>query len=718
MKLFTQIINSEYARKAGGLYGLIFILQLCLLPLAAQDLPTVAIMEFEPSGMSATDAANITSRFSYELSRTNRFRITEREMMKAILDEQEFQLSGCTSSECVVEVGQLLSVEYMIAGEVTKTFDLYSLHVRLISVESGEVLAQVVEDYEGAARDFITGTVRNAALKLAAEAGTGRGETASQSVQNVITQTGRVSFVLNVAPVNVFIDGYYSGENSTKTVNLSLPAGDHKIRLSAPGYRDYEKTLSVLPDQNIEYSVELQKGAAAVGVADVKTGIVVVRSTPDGARVYFDGRDAGTTPVQIPKAGAGRHSLRVEKALYHAYLEEIDVQPDGIVQILAELQPAFGSLTISSAPAGAVVSLNSQVKGRTPLTISELASGEYEIALTKELYHDYTEKFIITDGSENQRDITLLPAFGKLTVATEPEGAVVYLDGQERGRTPLSLDEIPSGDYTLRIVKDLYQQIETTIAIADGKTNQLNYILEPKFGTLNIAGAPPGAEITINGKAAGTLPLSNYKVAAGLVEITVKMKDYHTKTLYQEVNVGDLHNLDIRLARHTGTIVVLTDPPGAEIKLNSNNYGASPQILKEMPTGLYNLTISHPDYLTVNRNFYLDLNDRKELNIKLMTYQGSLQQQIDGLRRRQKYSVGVAAALGLLAGGLELYSRKLYGDYEDATETGRADELFDQSNSLHRISGYVAAGAGLSLAPSVYWQVDIGKLKRKLLEKK
>lgn len=713
MKILSRILNTINVQKTNRLICWIFLMMLCLSPLIAQDLPTVAIMEFEPSGMSETDAANITSRFSYEFSKTNRFRITEREMMEKILDEQEFQLSGCTSSECVVEVGQLLSVQYMIAGKVTKTFNIYSLHIRLIDVESGEITAQVMEDYEGSVRDFITGTVRNAALKLAAEARISGSGSSGELAKRVVTKTGQVSFTLNISPVNVFIDDNYSGENNTKTVNLSLPMGDHTIKLSARGYQDYEKVISVLPDQNIEYSVEMQPGATE-SVTDINTGIVVVRSIPEGARVYFDGRDVGTTPVQIPKAGTGKHLLRIEKTLYHDYLEEISVQPDGIIQVLVELDAAFGSLTIVSIPAGAVVSLNEQIKGRTPLIINELASGEYEITITKDLYHIYTERFIITDGSENTRDITLLPAFGELIIDTEPGGATVYLDGQNRGQMPASFNELPSGTYALRIGKDLYQPVETTIIIEDGKTNKQDYILEPRFGTLNITGTPVGAYVIINGNEAGALPLKNYKVSAGLVEITVKEDMFHDNTLSRQVNIGDMHDLDIQLERHTGAIVVLTDPPGAAVDLNNKNYGDSPKILKDMPTGLYDLAITHPDYLTVNRNFSLALNERKEFDIKLMTYAGSIQQEIDQVKWKRNINIASAGLLGITAGVIKIMSINAYKNYENATVTADALDFYDKANSLNKLSGYIGIAAGISATPIIKWQIDIGKLGRKL----
>ncbi len=377
MKILSRIIDLINIQQKCRLICCIFLMSLCLSPLIAQDLPTVAIMEFEASGMSENDAANITSRFGYELSKANRFRITEREMMEQILKEQQFQLSGCTSSECVVEVGQLLSVKYVVAGKVQKTIDFYSLHIRMISVESGVVITQVIEDYEGSAKDFVTIAVRNAAMKLAAESGTIKTSFSNNAVTN-IAQTGQVTFSLNVTPVNVFIDGSFSGENITEIVSLSLPSGDHTIKLISQGYIDYEKAITILPDQSIDYKVELKKGVSE-SVNTVTTGIIVVRSVPEGATVFVDGRDAGKTPVQIPKAGSGKHTVRASKALYHDYLEEITVEPDGIIQVQASLTAAFGSLSILSQPDGAVVTLNGQIKGKTPLMINELASGEYDI---------------------------------------------------------------------------------------------------------------------------------------------------------------------------------------------------------------------------------------------------------------------------------------------------------------------------------------------------
>jgi hypothetical protein len=230
------------------------------------------------------------------------------------------------------------------------------------------------------------------------------------------------------------------------------------------------------------------------------------------------GIEKGTTTLQITDIGVGDHEIRVEKNLYYSYSEIVNIQPDMIGEVKAELKPNFGSLSINSVPTGSVVMINGQVKGKTPYSIDRIKSDSYNITVSKDLYHTYEENFIIIDGSENPRDISLTPAFGELTVKTNPTGAEVRIDGQSRGATPFELDELPSGNYHLTLTKDLFQTIDLDIVIEDGKNLELNLKLEARSGTLSITGKPNGAEIQANEKKIGNLPLKDYRIAEGMVE--------------------------------------------------------------------------------------------------------------------------------------------------------------------------------------------------------
>ena len=72
--------------------------------LSAQEHQSIAVLEFEGRGISAYEAGSLTDRLRSELVKTGAITVVERGRMDRILEEQDFQLTGCTSDECAVEV--------------------------------------------------------------------------------------------------------------------------------------------------------------------------------------------------------------------------------------------------------------------------------------------------------------------------------------------------------------------------------------------------------------------------------------------------------------------------------------------------------------------------------------------------------------------------------------------------------------------------------------
>ena len=110
---------------------------------------TVAIIDFDARGISTLEAQTLTDRFRTSVVGTGAVIVVERAMMLDIIEEQGLQQSGCTSSECAVEVGALLGVEYMIGGSIGKLGDTFTIDSRLISVESGASVQVKEITYQG-----------------------------------------------------------------------------------------------------------------------------------------------------------------------------------------------------------------------------------------------------------------------------------------------------------------------------------------------------------------------------------------------------------------------------------------------------------------------------------------------------------------------------------------------------------------------------------------
>ncbi|MEE9161770.1 MAG: CsgG/HfaB family protein [Candidatus Neomarinimicrobiota bacterium] len=126
------------------------LIGLCLpVSLFSQDLHSVAVLDLDARGISAVETASLTDRLRSELVKTGALTIVERGQMQQILTEQDFQLAGCTSDECAVEVGQLLGVTQMIAGSIGRIGATYLLDIRIIDVTTGAIMQTLTQNYRG-----------------------------------------------------------------------------------------------------------------------------------------------------------------------------------------------------------------------------------------------------------------------------------------------------------------------------------------------------------------------------------------------------------------------------------------------------------------------------------------------------------------------------------------------------------------------------------------
>jgi len=120
----------------------IFLLSIVLIFLTidsyGQDrLPHIAVIPFSPINVSESDAEAITGLFETALVNTGAYRVIEQSQMHEILKVQEFSMSDCTSEECAVEIGQLLSAEQIILGTLASVGGKYILYAKIVDVAKG-----------------------------------------------------------------------------------------------------------------------------------------------------------------------------------------------------------------------------------------------------------------------------------------------------------------------------------------------------------------------------------------------------------------------------------------------------------------------------------------------------------------------------------------------------------------------------------------------------
>ena len=89
-------------------------------------------------GIDQEEAILLTDVLSVEIYRSGRFTILNRDDMKAVLTEKEFELAmGCDDNVCLLENVEKLAVNKLIAGNIGKLGEKYIITIRLIN-EDGE----------------------------------------------------------------------------------------------------------------------------------------------------------------------------------------------------------------------------------------------------------------------------------------------------------------------------------------------------------------------------------------------------------------------------------------------------------------------------------------------------------------------------------------------------------------------------------------------------
>ncbi len=133
----------------------------------AEPVPLVAVNALEGRGIDANEAATLTDVLRVKLMKSKKYEVMERGQMETILKEQAFQQSGaCTDQECIVEMGQILGIEQIIAGSIGKVGSAYSINVRIISVKTGKILNSVSHSYTGPIENLLTTEMTVVANKL------------------------------------------------------------------------------------------------------------------------------------------------------------------------------------------------------------------------------------------------------------------------------------------------------------------------------------------------------------------------------------------------------------------------------------------------------------------------------------------------------------------------------------------------------------------------
>ena len=146
-----------------------------------------------------------------------------------------------------------------------------------------------------------------------------------------------------------------------------------------------------------------------------------------------------------------------------------------------------GRLLVRSVPPGAAVTVNGEPRGVTPLALSDLPYGDYDLRVILDGYNARehrlaisSEEPIVSISSQLGRVVEPQTArgVGSIFVDTRPRGVNVWLDQRLVGETPMLIPDVAAGAHDVEFRLDGYRNWTTTVQVGPSEQARVTASLD------------------------------------------------------------------------------------------------------------------------------------------------------------------------------------------------------------------------------------------------
>lgn len=192
----------------------------------------------------------------------------------------------------------------------------------------------------------------------------------------------------------------------------------------------------------------------AARLASLRGGLVV-KTVPEGAEVGVGSVVWEKAPFTLKDLKVGRHPVKARLSNFDEWSGEVLIKENEFSELVIQLSRSHGSLQVTANVPQATYELRppgsegTVQTGSLPLQIASLPTGKYELTTTTAGLPPDTRSILIGSGEAVREAIQF--QFGRVSITSQPSEAEVFINGQKKGVTPLTLDRIPPGAFESQI---------------------------------------------------------------------------------------------------------------------------------------------------------------------------------------------------------------------------------------------------------------------------
>jgi len=276
----------------------------------------------------------------------------------------------------------------------------------------------------------------------------------------------------------------------------------------------------------------------------------------------------------------GEYVLKVSAEGYHPYEQNITVSDADTQQLEIQLAPLPGTVTLTTQPAGAVITVDEAVLGPSPLKDRVFEAGRYAVSASLARYQRWQGELEVIGRNQSQTlDIMMVPDWAQVTFTTTPVSVTATVDGEVSEITERGV-EVLSGERSLTLSAPGFMPATIPLTIVAGVDQDLGSItLTPADATLTLNSTPAGAGVSVDGTFAGLTPMVLPLSPGENHTISLSKAGYRGARLSLSLSRGEMAERAVTLQPELGEVRFAIEPAEAEIVVNGKVMGTGSQVL-------------------------------------------------------------------------------------------------------------------------------------------
>lgn len=320
--------------------------------------------------------------------------------------------------------------------------------------------------------------------------------------------------------------------------------GTYTVNASRKGYVPLEQEIEVSSGGFQSFDFEMQELPG-------RLQLLVEPVVP--LRVSVGDIEASVDADNIVLLERGLQVLTIETDRYLAETLELDISGFGALQEhRLTLRPAWAVVQLESEPAGAMVSVDGETLGATPL-LAEIIQGQRSIELSLAGYKVARLTTDLVAGTTLNPDVfELEPNDGTLVLETRPKGVTVSVNGSFYGTTPVTMVLASGVEHNVRLSLPGYETTSRRTSLKADEEQKLVVDMKPEFGIVFASSKPADAKLTLDGKPAGS-GTQRLRLTTRQHELVFSKPGYLPQTITVTPRVDTSQNVDVVLMTPTQT---------------------------------------------------------------------------------------------------------------------------------------------------------------------